>query len=126
MIHVNVWQNPLQYCKVTSLQLKYINFEKKTERNQPDGWSLVCCHFSLVAFNILSLSLIFCEFDYYVSWCVIPLVYPAWDSLCFLDLVISLPMLGKFSAIISSNIFLGLLSLSCLFLGPLSCKGSCF
>ena len=59
MIHVNVWQNPLQYCKVTSLQLKYINFEKKKERNQPDGCSLVCCHFSLVAFNILSLSLIF-------------------------------------------------------------------
>ena len=25
MIHVNVWQNPLQYCKVISLQLKYTN-----------------------------------------------------------------------------------------------------
>ena len=22
LIHVNVWQNPLQYCKVVSLQLK--------------------------------------------------------------------------------------------------------
>ena len=22
LIHVNVWQKPLQYCKVTSLQLK--------------------------------------------------------------------------------------------------------
>jgi len=22
LIHVNVWQNPLQYCKVNSLQLK--------------------------------------------------------------------------------------------------------
>ena len=22
LIHVNVWQNPLQYCKVISLQLK--------------------------------------------------------------------------------------------------------
>ena len=25
LIHVNVWQNPLQYCKVISLQLKLIN-----------------------------------------------------------------------------------------------------
>ena len=25
LIHVNVWQKPLQYCKVISLQLKYIN-----------------------------------------------------------------------------------------------------
>ena len=24
-IHVNVWQKPLQYCKVISLQLKLIN-----------------------------------------------------------------------------------------------------
>ena len=27
--HVNVWQNPLQYCKVTSLQLIKINEKKK-------------------------------------------------------------------------------------------------
>ena len=26
LIHVSVWQKPLQYCKVISLQLKYINF----------------------------------------------------------------------------------------------------
>ena len=25
LIHVNVWQNPLQYCKVVSLQLTKIN-----------------------------------------------------------------------------------------------------
>ena len=29
----------------------------------------------------------FCQFDYYVSQCVLPWVYPSWDSLCFLDLV---------------------------------------
>ena len=28
LIHVNVCQKPLQYCKVISLQLKYINFKK--------------------------------------------------------------------------------------------------
>ena len=30
LIHVNVWQKPLQYCKVTSLQLIKINGKKKT------------------------------------------------------------------------------------------------
>ena len=29
LIHVNVWQKPLQYCKVISLQLIKINEEKK-------------------------------------------------------------------------------------------------
>ena len=28
LIHVNVWQNPLQYCKVISLQLIKINGKK--------------------------------------------------------------------------------------------------
>ena len=32
---------------------------------------------------------------------------PVWDSLCFLDLSISFPTLGKFLAIIYSNIFSG-------------------
>ena len=32
LIHVNVWQKPLQYCKVISLQLIQIN-EKKLKFN---------------------------------------------------------------------------------------------
>ena len=32
LIHVNVWQKPLQYCKVISLQLIKINKKKKKER----------------------------------------------------------------------------------------------
>jgi len=40
-----------------------------------------------------------------VSWCVSPWVYPVWDSLCLLDLIISFSTLGKFSTIISSKIF---------------------
>lgn len=31
MIHANVWQRPLQYCKVVSLQLKLINLQKKCQ-----------------------------------------------------------------------------------------------
>ena len=30
LIHVNVWQNPLQYCKVISLQLIKINEKRST------------------------------------------------------------------------------------------------
>ena len=31
LIHVNVWQKPLQYCKIISLQLVKINEKKKKE-----------------------------------------------------------------------------------------------
>ena len=34
LIHVNVWQKPLQYCKVISLQLIKINGGKKKERTK--------------------------------------------------------------------------------------------
>ena len=34
LIHVNVRQKPLQYCKVISLQLKLINFLKKKKLNK--------------------------------------------------------------------------------------------
>ena len=39
LIHVNVWQKPLQYCKVISLQIKLINYffkknSKKTKSRQ--------------------------------------------------------------------------------------------
>ena len=40
-----------------------------------------------------------------MSWHVSPWVYPVWDSLCLLDLIISFSMLGRFSTIISSKIF---------------------
>ena len=33
LIHVNIWQKPLQYCKVISLQLIKIN-EKKNSRKE--------------------------------------------------------------------------------------------
>ena len=38
LIHVNVWQKPLQYCKVISLQLIKIN-EKKNNNGQVDPFS---------------------------------------------------------------------------------------
>ena len=48
----------------------------------------VICHFSLVAFNILSLSFNFCQFDYAVCLSVrhlLEFIFPG--TLCFLNLV---------------------------------------
>ena len=36
LIHVNVWQKPLQYCKVISLQLIKINEEKKVHEKEKE------------------------------------------------------------------------------------------
>ena len=53
LIHVNVWQKPLQYCKVISLQLIKINLKKKKRSlhgagewmvKQPQGM-LACCSY---------------------------------------------------------------------------------
>ena len=73
---------------------------------------VICC-FSLAAFNILSFSLILVSL---ITVClsVFLLGYILSGTLCFLDLVdcfFSL-VIGKFSAIFSSNIFSGLFYLS--------------
>ena len=79
----------------------------------------VTCYFSLAAFNILSLCLVFVSLIMYVSWCVSPWIYPAWDSLCLLDLIdYFLFHVGGFSSIISSKLFSYPLFFS-LLLGPL-------
>ena len=36
LIHVNVWQKPLQYCKVISLQLIKINGKKRKEKKRKE------------------------------------------------------------------------------------------
>jgi len=73
------------------------------------GIPLLYCHFSLVAFNIFVFIFHFCQFDCYVSWCIHPCIYPAWDSVCFLDLVdYFLSYFREISSLklISSSIFL--------------------
>ena len=40
LIHINVWQKPLQYCKVISLQLIKINGEKKVDWQK--AWEIKC------------------------------------------------------------------------------------
>ena len=58
LIHVNVWQKPLQYCKVISLQLIKINGKKlKKKKRKIDLFqSLVTAEFSKFA-DILSAAL---------------------------------------------------------------------
>ena len=51
LIHVNVWQNPLQYCQVISLQLIKINGGRK---RYTVSW-LGHCHFLLTEFSAFSL-----------------------------------------------------------------------
>ena len=80
----------------------------------------VICHFSPTAFNNFSLSLIFANL---ITMCLgmFLLGFILYGTLCtsWTWVAISFPMLGKFSAIISSNIFSGPFSLSLLLLGPL-------
>ena len=72
----------------------------------------VICHFSLVAFNILSLSLIFVSL---ITMCLsvflLGFILPGTLCASWMWLIISFPTLGNFSAIISSNVFLGPFSL---------------
>ena len=37
LIHVSVWQKPLQYCKVISLQLKQLIFKKESKKKIVEG-----------------------------------------------------------------------------------------
>src|SRR5574337_737711 len=73
----------------------------------------VICLFSLAAFNILSLSLIFVGL---IIMCLgvflLEFILPGTLCASWSWLTISFPMLGKSSAIISSNIFSGPFSLS--------------
>ena len=80
----------------------------------------VICHFFLVAFSILSLSLIFVSLiTLCLSVLLLGFIMPGTLCASWTWLTIFFPMLGKFSAIISSNIFSDHFSLSLLLLGPL-------
>ena len=73
----------------------------------------VICHFSLVAFNNLSLSLIFISLTTMcVRVSVLGFILPGTLCTSWTWLAISFPMLGSFSSIISPNIFSGPLSSS--------------
>ena len=70
------------------------------------------CYFSLVTFNILSLSLIFVSLI--TMWLCVFLRFIRPGTFCasWIELTTSFPMFGKFSSIFSLNIFSGPFSLS--------------
>ena len=84
----------------------------------------ICC-FSLAAFTICSLCLIFVNL---VNMClgVFRLAFTLFGALCvsWTEVVISLPILGKFSTIISSSIFSGSFCLLLLGLLWFKCWGA--
>ena len=53
LIHVRVWQKPLQYCKVISLRLTKINWKKK-KRNPPSLLPGFWCLLSLLEIRCLT------------------------------------------------------------------------
>ena len=110
-ITLNISCHSLLACRVS--------VEKSDDSLMGVAWYVICC-FSLVALNILSLSLIFVSL---ITMCldVFLLGFNLPGTLCafWTYLTISFLMFRKFSAIISSNIFSGPFSLSfpsaCLF-----------
>ena len=56
LIHVNLWQNPLQYCKVISLQLIKIN-EKQKQKGKYIYIYKIAIPFLLLALNYNELQL---------------------------------------------------------------------
>ena len=67
LIHVNVWQKPLQYCKVISLQLIKIKEKKSLDLNKSLHMAIL---FSLLyqSYNNESLRGMLRMFKYYVSF----------------------------------------------------------
>ena len=78
LIHVNVWQNPLQYCKVISLQLIKIN-EKKVIK-----WISHCC---LCNKCCKFLNLRWGQTMTHLTWAVTASWHPASSSLLFVTVV---------------------------------------
>ena len=88
-----------------------VSIEKSADSLRGGPVYVICC-FSLVVFNILSLPLIFVSL---IAMCLHVFLFGfiLSGTLCasWTWLIISFPTLGKFSAIISSNIFSGPFSL---------------
>ena len=86
LIHVNVWQKPLQYCKVISLQLIKINEKKKEEQRHysahkslySQGYGLPSGHIWLWELSIKKAK---CQrIDAFKLWCWSRLPKVPWTS----------------------------------------------
>ena len=55
LIHINVWQKPLQYCKVITLQLIKINEKKKKKNSNLVNYHIILLMFEDSKKNIFSI-----------------------------------------------------------------------
>ena len=86
LIHVNVWQKPLQYCKVISLQLIKIS-EKKKKNTVVDCYSLLQGIFPTQELN---LSLLHCrQILYHLSHQGSPIVTASLKGTCITRVTLS-------------------------------------
>ena len=95
---------------IVSLPLGLQSFAEKATDNLMGIPSFAICYFSLVGFNIFIFDSNFCQRDLYVSGHIPLWIYPAGNSVHFLNLSEHFHAhFGKLLAIISSNIngFLG-------------------
>ena len=97
---LNTSCHPLLACRVSA--------ERSAVKHMGFPLYVTCC-FSLAAFNVLSLCLVFVSLIS-MSWHVCPWVYPVWDC-SWIWLTISFSMLGKFSTIISKHFLIHFLFL---------------
>ena len=64
LVHVNVWQNPLQYCKVISLQLIKLNGKKKVEKKRtPSAFLMILLWWFLIQIFLPFINF-FSQFNY--------------------------------------------------------------
>ena len=98
--------------KQLPLNLYQIQVKYRDERRPRFGVMRTICRFSYVAFSILSLFLIFVSLiTVCLSVFLLGFILPGTLCASWTWLTISFPMFGKFSGIISSNIFSGPFSL---------------
>ena len=67
---LNISCHSLRACRVSV---------EKSAGSLMRGPLYVICHFFPCCFQCFIFVINLCQFDYYVSWCVPPWVYPAWD-----------------------------------------------
>ena len=97
----------LRVCLLCHSFLALVSAEKLADDLTGVLWHVIC-HFSLVSFNILSWSLIFVSL---MTVCLrvflLEFILPGTLCASWIWLTVFVPTLGKFSAIISSNILSG-------------------
>ena len=91
LIYVNVWQKPLQYCKVISLQLIKINGKKRKIQKEKKANQLLPSYFSSTFLHwrpniLLCIKVRHCLFEFFITgYCYCVCVCLATEKLKFIS-----------------------------------------